>query len=600
MISGGFILFVVLLMQVIPVSGYNSAEVNDTALAVWDSSDSGAVCVFNPVVFWANLTNSTTGEQIADSMCMIRYSYGGRWSDPRQMPFSDDGAYVYSKSFVMPGTYLFEVDCGNVSAQDEWVYTDYPDRICSVDAYFTKDGNGFPVANFRNTGNWYEQVSYVITIKGNTPIRGERILEAGETLPVTIDWPGGTGTIELDASTDCGATDRETMEFGHQDKETYSCKYPFGYEGNNLCDYKNRAVLVCSGGNWITDDSRSYCHDCSDTCGDGVLNCGETLRTCPRDARISGGWLDEYQCSGDTLQRKRLSYAYGYEWADWKDCEAGCSNGECIKTCGVEIVNFERTSRFTTNQAGLVTVTFRNTGERNENVKIDLYLDGKKKETRYVNNVNPGETESKPVYYYSSRGDHRVSVQVSTDCGKSDSVYSDITVYQHTQAHVDPYGKKDVLQPLETNAWINLNALDMEAGTSRTIPVHFQTDVPQDFEIDVTGIPEDWVSFSTPVSVERKDTAYIYLTGKRQGSWKVNIRITAEKEGLEFAYPVDVYVGPDEVKEPLLFDFSPDFSWLTSVGETQAGVAAMAALAMVALFLGVLRLREPDILEDDE
>ncbi len=112
-------------------------------------------------------------------------------------------------------------------------------------------------------------------------------------------------------------------KYQHEDcsiewKTVETCQY--GCE-NNECKEPN----ICSDPN-----HPEYCYQC-DHVGDGICNCGETYQTAPMDCRpeCDDGWLSDYRCHDDWVQRKYQYSDCSIDWVNLEYCEYGCENNHC-------------------------------------------------------------------------------------------------------------------------------------------------------------------------------------------------------------------------------------------------------------------------------
>ena|GEM_PF-2105252 len=56
----------------------------------------------------------------------------------------------------------------------------------------------------------------------------------------------------------------------------------------------------------------------------------------------NAGWLDEYRCQGDWVQRLYQFTDCSTEWRNYEECEYGCEDGECIEGCDPGYTNNTR------------------------------------------------------------------------------------------------------------------------------------------------------------------------------------------------------------------------------------------------------------------
>lgn len=113
------ILLGLLLSSAALVIAQNSDTQNGYYISIWDDTDNFARRSEQDVTFYLNLTNSTDGTIINDSVaaCNISFNYDNSWTSPEQMSFGED-LWSYTRQFNYKGTNYFKVEC-NVSVELE-------------------------------------------------------------------------------------------------------------------------------------------------------------------------------------------------------------------------------------------------------------------------------------------------------------------------------------------------------------------------------------------------------------------------------------------------------------------------------------------------
>ena len=94
----------------------NLASINGSKanLTIWDSTDSELINYDAPITFYANYTNTTSGNTLngSDFNCTFSENSTGSWTTPINITFNNTiEAYVYNKSFARVNVSYFNMSC---------------------------------------------------------------------------------------------------------------------------------------------------------------------------------------------------------------------------------------------------------------------------------------------------------------------------------------------------------------------------------------------------------------------------------------------------------------------------------------------------------
>jgi hypothetical protein len=528
-----------------------------------------------------------------------------------------------------------------------------PEIACSIDVFgldvVENGADDIIRVKVKNTGDVDQFISYTLYVNDNDVAAGSFELNQSDThvLENSYTFSPGSYNIRIEAASDCGATDKESMV--HRVLEPYTCSNPNGYEGQRRCDLSGRRYLVCRNGNWesVAENSGDYCYYCSH-CGDGLLNCGETAETCPEDYAYCGyvsgcpphgcqpKYLDQYQCRGSWVQRLYRYSNCETEWEDWEYCEYGCSGGECIECqpkyldqyrckdswvqrlyrysscdiewqgweyceygcsggscrvpCGVSITGYDYNDKVRVGESGFFTLTVKNTGQGEERIELELFIDGVKKRS-FAKNLFAGEDYTETFEYALSKGSHRLTVFANADCGKVDSISVDTLVYEREFEIIVPPEQPETGAVEETDVVFKPLYLDIELGESEVLYADVKTKSPQMFRFDVRGLEDGWVSYTREKFVENREKVFIYITPKKPGNFKFFVSARAEDEKLEWNAVINAYAAV-----PKQYRFGIPFCDGSGVCGSKLILWGAVLILIVILFLivitAVLRLKK--------
>ena len=273
---------------------------------------------------------------------------------------------------------------------------------CSIDVFGLEVIDNVVSVNVKNTGEQDQEITNIVSIAGSEARTDTFTLTPGEIKEIVFTYSFGAGNyaIESVATSACGGYDSETIS--HYILAPYTCQGPPGVEGQNRCDFEKHQFLVCSANGWVVlgENDAEYCNNCAfGTCGDGILNCGETPETCPPDAPDDNGDCDDCDKDGD---------------------------------CGVAIASIESNYFLIgDDETHFVEVRVKNTGDEEEVIDLEIFLDGDDEEEESFT-LAPGEMRTEYFYFEDLKeGEHVVQAEVEADCGSQDSYFVIFYVDDH-------------------------------------------------------------------------------------------------------------------------------------------------------------------------
>jgi len=448
---------------------------------------------------------------------------------------------------------------------------------CALDVFGLEVDDEVISGSVKNIGNSKENVSFGLFVEGENVSEGVFELEPGETEEVSNSFSFSPGEVEikLEASSSCAA-DSETI--WHVVLEEYSCSSPLGVQGANFCNYYSRELLSCESGSWNVLDKggQDYCMNCPFTCGDGVMNCGEDAGTCPGDTIKLYGFLDEFQCAGDTLQQK---YVYKDSVSEWVDkqhcflgcedekcnnvcnqgqvpeficsgdllkqryvytdcsdvwvtldaCEHGCEEGICLpkgvkKSCNVDIKELDFTSNLKKWEMGYV--KFGVDSGKTGKIALVFSINGKTQKTEIIE-LSGGST-FRTFTYSLGEGTHLMEVRATHSCGTEDVEAFEVFVKPKEKIIYYSPPEPPEEKPWETTISINPGELDIPVHQGKVVGIDIKSSEPQNFFTGVQGLPSVFVEFESPVFVAMEGRAFVYITPTEPGTYYFTVTATPE------------------------------------------------------------------------
>jgi hypothetical protein len=250
----------------------------------------------------------------------------------------------------------------------------------------------------------------------------------------------------------------------------------------------------------------------------------------------------------------------------------------------VSIQRFEYQPSIMQNQALSVMAEARNTGSSQENIDIQLFVDGQLVGTQPAS-VAPGATSQRLFYYYPSLGTHQIQLKAQASCGSTDSRTASISV--SSQSQPSP-------QTAQTTVSIYPSSADTSFCESKFITIAVHSAKLQAFTIQVAGIPPEWVSFQTQNTLQAGEdrNLYIFAGPKELGTHQMNVTVRAEGENHVFSQPVSIYTAP--CPQPTATGDGITGALIQAAESPWLWVVLIIVLAGIVIFVGTRKLK-PDI-----
>jgi len=478
-----------------------------------------------------------------------------------------------------------------------------------VDVYGLDVHGSVISAYVKNTGTCDKPIYYTLYIDGGVVATGDFTLASGSLKYFEKNYNFGYGSYEVKltvtdrcssdfdriehivleqpkcgSSCDCATCGNACAGCSHVSctdgwKDEYRCadgwtqrKY---VDGNCEIKWYNIKAANCDSCscNSAGCNCDSGCSGCAaGTCAGGCNNCNGCNTW-------QDGWLDNYRCSGSEVQRWFVSGGIG-GWKDWTSCANGCKDGKCMDACGVDITAMNFKDRIVQGERTDITVNARNLADDDQIISLALYVDGARKDS-YSAWVDAGSTLIKDFFLYPDRT-ATIRIEASSTCGGNDFASSTLNVIQKTTE--EAYTPTDAAVPVtaeETSVYIYPDSMDLELGSSKVIAIDIKSKRTQDFTIDVSGVPDSWLSYDkrAGVSAGGKKTAYVYVTGKELGMKSLVVTVKAAGENVAFKQNVALFVAKNV--NVIRVDWTGDFV----AGAVALVTSAWFLLAIVVIIL---------------
>lgn len=493
-------------------------------------------------------------------------------------------------------------EAGSSSVAWRWTVIAPTPGACRVDATGLAVSGDTIRVQVRNNGQLSTQVNATLAAKGVALQSLLLSLGPGETRNVTAGYsfPIGTTRVTIDLNALCGSTDRETLD--HVIFEGYACTNPTADAGANRCDYINREYLECSGSTWVVRarNETQYCYNCGPKiCGDGACNCGEDTSICPRDCpapRI--GYTGETRCLDREILEKEYRHPNGtVVWLEAETCTYGCFSGECKNAtqgtepgCHLSLERFEYQNPVTPGQLARATLAARNTGSQLTRVNLTLLVNGAQAGF-WTDLLVSGATLSKDFFYAPPASSFSIQARTASNCGASATRSASISTTTG--------GGGGTIQPLplppidtgpgpieRTEVSFFPSTLDIPAFKTKVIAVRLRSKQPQPFSIAVSGVPEQWLSYESRVTVNREETVYVFVTPTEPGNHTIQLSATAEQEQLRFPAEAQLYASPSLPTSTGIVQFDQLLaSAQSALAAAQASPFGMVGILVLAFIL---------------
>lgn len=258
----------------------------------------------------------------------------------------------------------------------------------------------------------------------------------------------------------------------------------------------------------------------------------------------------EAEC-GDT-EKETIWYVYGDDYSG---------------SCGVEIRNYDYTQSLEVDGYAWVEAQVKNTGRSKTYMSMRIYLDNVQVGlTSFW--LEKGETQTKSISFRPSvSGTKTLRIVVDATCGASDSAYG--TMYiggegpgpvpgQCNYNGVCESGESWYACPYDcpepgpsdsgpTSVEIRPSALDVSLYKSKIITIDIDSYLPQEFQVTVEGVPEDWLDYKASVWVDDEKNTYIFISPKQGGHHQFMVNVRSVTEGITYRKQIDMFVAtPDQ------------------------------------------------------
>ncbi len=141
---------------------------------------------------------------------------------------------------------------------------------------------------------------------------GESVEKKRQNFDCSTDWIYGWKCYY--GCEDGGCIDKPVQD----QEETEICEvgYLEEYKCNDKWRQRKWQYLLCST-EWKNFEYCSY------GCNNSKCN------SKPEEKKCDYGYIDEYNCDGNTIERKWINSDCSFQWFYFKSCDHGCSDGEC-------------------------------------------------------------------------------------------------------------------------------------------------------------------------------------------------------------------------------------------------------------------------------
>ncbi len=213
--------------------------------------------------------------------------------------------------------------------------------------------------------------------------------------------------------------------------------------------------------------------------------------------------------------------------------------------CDVFIEKFDYSNKILKGDASKVTVSAINTGDRRETITLKLFS-GNSLIGSFSRTVERGQRISNE-FSYMPTASHQLRLSVETNCGVSKTRTASIEVIV-----IEPPQERPVFvlerEDKPTAISVNPAELDIKFGQGEVIEISIETDEEEEFDINIEGVPQDWVVYEKGIAITGERKSLIFITPKELGIYTLTISVSSNK-GTEFTQDVKLFVAvPLEVK----------------------------------------------------
>ncbi len=481
--------------------------------------------------------------------------------------FSIDGKEKQTKVLVNPqkaefaeivseGNHNWSISCkdqaGNTRTQSRIFSVD---SICGINTYNIGVQNNLITFFVKNTGTKDYFAEYTVKVNLDQIVKDFVQVKVGESKLVQRNFQFEDNKdylIESFVKSDCGMEDSLSVQYK---KVGPVCTNPDGFTSEIKCDAANRRMIQClTGGQWseYSKEQYLYCNSCSH-CGDGLINCGETESTCQQDYRLQASCdcLNKRQVVGSTVITGSNFYnscrgVCNLDCSSDFECPSGfCSDFKCgIRpgSCQLSLDDLEYNLQAGVNSTSYILAKAKNIGQIPTNVTLTLKVDG----NQYNQSTFPlaALEEALKTFYYSLTqvGNHKVSLDTSASCGFSQTKEVDVEVVNKTITSIN----LDV--PAVTIVDLDPLSITANQGSDSTFKISIKTTRPQTFVLNISGVPESWLSYPSIIGTGRERDVYVHLLARNSGEYNLSISVLGETQEFKFN-PQVVVIEPETIGE---------------------------------------------------
>jgi hypothetical protein len=94
-----------------------------------------------------------------------------------------------------------------------------------------------------------------------------------------------------------------------------------------------------------------------------------------------------------------------------------------------------------------------------------------------------------------------------------------------------------------TEVDIRPSSLDVKQYKSKIITIEIDSYVPQEFQILVEGLPDDWTDYKPSVWIDEQKNAYVFVSPRQGGHYQFMVSVRSVTEGITYNKQVDMFVA---------------------------------------------------------
>ncbi|RLJ00303.1 MAG: hypothetical protein DRP03_00990 [Candidatus Aenigmatarchaeota archaeon] len=211
---------------------------------------------------------------------------------------------------------------------------------------------------------------------------------------------------------------------------------------------------------------------------------------------------------------------------------------ESEDVCGVEITKIEHPTSVVKNAWTKVWV--KNTGSVTTKIVLRLYIDGVIKST-YTAILSAGEERLNKFDFVLDNGTYNIKIEAFAYCNSYD--YECFTISSVPEPGVEKVSMAPS-EPQKVAEFVKVypDSIDMEVHTGSVITIELQSREKAVYNIEVEGMPRDWLSYPDTVEVEGNKKVYVYVTPHEIGRYSLLVRVSSNETSI--SKPIGVYAAP--------------------------------------------------------